>query len=361
MHSDRKPVDAAQVPSTELPTLTRRAGKPWSARTTRLFCSGTMMLFGLALPWLGPSVLTSPGVIYLWEVPVAAAIAMAAAAAIGVTAVAPVAAASPDGPPIAKSRTVTIAALVAASIVLGTNIVAELFSVVSIGRSALELFDGEPLRLLPGPGRLLFAGAAGAALMSGAGLPPISTLRDRVARGRMGSLRGWTVLAGVLLVVLSRLDAWLTVGNYSLTGAELPVLGQILGTLTLGIAIAAAWLMWRGGAWPRLLGSFCGFFIALLAAGTMLVSGFVVGHLPTDRIEAQLVSVLPAELGADAAHTAADEIRDAGAGNGPLWSLIGIGLLASAAALPSRRLASRRRSSDSAGPYLKTDTTEQQR
>ena len=70
MHSDRKPVDAAQVPSTELPTLTRRAGKPWSARTTRLFCSGTMMLFGLALPWLGPSVLTSPGVIYLWEVPV---------------------------------------------------------------------------------------------------------------------------------------------------------------------------------------------------------------------------------------------------------------------------------------------------
>ena len=138
--------------------------------------------------------LTSPGVIYLWEVPVAAAIAMAAAAAIGVTAVAPVAAASPDGPPIAKSRTVTIAALVAASIVLGTNIVAELFSVVSIGRSALELFDGEPLRLLPGPGQLLFAGAAGAALMSGAGLPPISTLRDRVARGRMGSLRGWTCL-----------------------------------------------------------------------------------------------------------------------------------------------------------------------
>jgi hypothetical protein len=232
---------------------------------------------------------------------------------------------------------VTLAALAAAGLVLGTNLIAELLAALSVGRTALEAMDGAPVRLLPGPGQLLFGASAMAALLSGAGCPPVLTLKSWLSHGPLGTVRGWIVLGGIAIVALSRGDTWLQAANFTVTGAEIPVLGQLLGTLILGLVVTALWTMTRGGATPRLLGGIFGISLLILAGATLLISGFVVRLVPTDALELRAAEFAPSGLGDQLVGQTADGLRGAGAGNGPILAIIGVALLTVGAAFPSVR------------------------
>jgi hypothetical protein len=232
---------------------------------------------------------------------------------------------------------VSLAALAAAGLVLGTNLIAELLAALSVGRTALEALDGAPVRLLPGPGQLLFGASAMAALLSGAGRPPVLTFKSWLSRGPLGTVRGWIVLGGIAIVALSRGDTWLQAANFTVTGAEIPVLGQLLGTLILGLVVTALWTMTRGGATPRLLGGIFGISLLILAGATLLISGFVVRLVPTDALELRAAEFAPSGLGDQLVGQTADGLRGAGAGNGPILAIIGVALLTVGAAFPSLR------------------------
>ncbi|MCB1027283.1 MAG: hypothetical protein KDB24_05915 [Microthrixaceae bacterium] len=329
--------------TTEAPEVLSRArltGRPWPARATRGVVGASMIGGSMALPWLGPALRPGPGITYAAEIPALAMCALGCGLVVLWGRTRPDAPpTSPHDPPVPRSRSVAVAALAGTGLVLATNLIAELLSAIAIGRSALEVVDAEPVRLLPGPGQLLFALGCGAALMSGAGRPPMLTIQTWVREGRLGTLRGWLVVTGICLVAFARSDVWLQANPYTLTGAEVPFLGQLLGVLVAGLAVAGIWVMVRGGVLARLLGGAFGITLALLATGTILLSGFIVGLVPTDALEQRAIDLAPGGLGDQAVHTTAEHLRHAGAGTGPILALIGVAAMTAGAALPSRRRA----------------------
>ncbi|MGB4104080.1 MAG: hypothetical protein WBK25_08325 [Candidatus Microthrix parvicella] len=325
-------------PTPELLSRSRLDGIPWSARATRGL-SGALMAAGVTLlPWMGPSITPGAGITYAARFPVLAVCALACALVVFSGSLRPdPPPTSPLDPPVPRSKSVSLAALAAAGLVLGTNLIAELLAALSVGRTALEALDGAPVRLLPGPGQLLFGASAMAALLSGAGRPPVLTFKSWLSRGPLGTVRGWIVLGGIAIVALSRGDTWLQAANFTVTGAEIPVLGQLLGTLILGLVVTALWTMTRGGATPRLLGGIFGISLLILAGATLLISGFVVRLVPTDALELRAAEFAPSGLGDQLVGQTADGLRGAGAGNGPILAIIGVALLTVGAAFPSLR------------------------
>lgn len=61
------------------------------------------------------------------------------------------------------------------------------------------------------------------------------------------------------------LPVWVQAASFSVTGAEIPLLGQVTGVLVTVIAGAAAWTMVRGGVLARLIGGSAGLSFAAIA------------------------------------------------------------------------------------------------
>lgn len=331
--------DPAPLPAApELLSRAKLDGTPRSAQVTRAIAGSTMLIGATAFPWLGPSLAPGPGITYLWEIPGALIVALGCSIVVLVAALRPDASpSSPHDPPVPRNKLVVLAALTALGVVVGSAVTAELLSLVSIGRTALESLDGEQIRLLPGPGQGLFMVAAVAALLSGSGQPPWLKTRSWVNKGRLGSVRGWLVILGVLLIWLSRVDVWVEAASYSVTGAEIPLLGQVLGVLVSVLTGAAVWTMARGGLLPRAVGGLAGISLAVLAAATLLAGSFVSGLVPDGSIERRVSAFVDQDVVNQAVESASDELVNAGAGSGPLLALAGVALLTVGASFRSRR------------------------
>ena len=293
-----------------------------------IFVSALLMVVGAAgLPWLGFAFTPGPGIAYVWQIPpiaivtVAAAFWGLAAGAIG----------------SAPNRHAALAALIGFAAVLGTAIVAEVIAMASIGRSALEVAEGEPLRLLPGPGQILFGFGSLCLLIGASGRSPVATIIGWIRSARIGPARAWLAVAGIGLIVLARSDTWLQASAFTLTGAEIPVLGQFLGFLVFGASGCAVWMMAKGGVLPRLVGGAFGIALALTALLTVLATTKLVDVLPVESLERSATEAIAFDTADRAVEEVASSIRDAGAGSGPWLAAIGVALLAGSAMFRDRK------------------------
>jgi hypothetical protein len=297
-----------------------------------------MLIGATTLPWMGISARPRSGVTYaaeIWPLAIAVVATIVAACVSSMT--------RPSSPMTAVQRfepkqSSAVIGLVGLGVALGSNLVAELLSVVSIGRSALEFFEGEPVKLLPGPGQLLFTAGAVGLIISSSGRPVIATITSWISNRPLGPWRSWVLIGGVTIVVLSRLDTWIQVPTVSMSGAEIPFLGQILGVLVLGVAICAAATLARGGVAPRLIGGLFGICLACIALFDLVAVGRLVDTVPVDDLQQRLTSSIGVDQADTVVEEVADSFRESGPGTGPVLALVGISLITLGAAIaPWRR------------------------
>lgn len=302
--------------------------------------AGLMTVGALALPWLGLRVSPSDLSLYAWQsIPLGAAAGISVLSAWGTALTRPPSVPRSDARQPQPHRPSMIAALTGLAAVASTVFTTEVLSSVAVGRRAAWLVDQDSrVRLVAGPGMLVFLlGVVGLAITA-SGRVPLSTASDWLATRPVA---GWQllVLAGGLgLVYMGRSEEWLRLAANSFGGSEIPLLSPTLSVLCGSVALCVVWLVVRGGLLPRFVGGMFGLLLGLVALTALVATPKVVELVPVDDLETRGLRTFKFDQGDDAVRKLADIVRDSGTGYGPTLVLLGLASIAVAAAwTPTRR------------------------